>query len=469
MSKVNPLKKSTSPFDNTEKLAGGFGMNPAKQNNISLLRRAVLANLLWENNAYIDGQSVADEISRLIPLCNPLEVANLAIEARLQQKLRHIPLFIISEMCKYSEHSKLVSSTLPKVITRPDMISDFLSIYWKKGKTPISAQVKRGLSKSFNNFNEYQFAKYDRDAEIKLRDVMFLVHAKPDNGNEDLFKKIADRTLSTPDTWEVALSTGKDKKETWTRLITEKKIGGLAMLRNIRNMISADVDKSVICGGLNTLKSSMLLPLDFLKSARINQVFSREIEDAMIDSYKNLPKLNGKTLFVVDISGSMGSLTSGESAFSRLDQACAMAMLAINQCESYELVATAGSDLSRIGAHEHIKYPMKGFSVFNQIVETKRNIGGGGIFTRQCLEWCETNVGKDFERIIVFSDSQDCDSLNKIPKPFGKYNYICDISSNTKGINYKGVWSAEISGWSENFLTFIASLEGNENKFNIEE
>ena len=287
MSKVNPLKKSVSPFDSNEKLAGDFGMNPAKQNNISLLRRAVLANLLWENNAYIDGQSVTDEISRLIPLCNPLEVANLAIEARLLQKLRHIPLFIISEMCKYSEHSKLVSSILPKVITRPDMITDFLSIYWKKGKTPISAQVKRGLSKSFNNFNEYQFAKYDRDAEIKLRDVMFLVHAKPDSGNEDLFKKIADRTLSTPDTWEVALSTGKDKKETWTRLITEKKIGGLAMLRNIRNMISADVDKSVICGGLNTLKSSMLLPLDFLKSAKINHVFSREIEDAMIDSYKS--------------------------------------------------------------------------------------------------------------------------------------------------------------------------------------
>ena len=72
----------------------------------------------------------------------------------------------------------------------------------------------------------------------------------------------------------------------------------------------------------------------------------------------------------------------------------------------------------------------------------------------------------DFDRIIVFSDSQDCDWPDKrIPKPFGRHNYICDVSAHTKGINYKGVWTAEISGWSEHFLTFIASLEGIENTF----
>ena len=56
----------------------------------------------------------------------------------------------------------------------------------------------------------------------------------------------------------------------------------------------------------------------------------------MLESYRNLPKLPGKTLFIVDVSGSMGSLTSGRSQFNRMDQACTMAMLAINQCEDYE-------------------------------------------------------------------------------------------------------------------------------------
>jgi 60 kDa SS-A/Ro ribonucleoprotein len=464
MSKLNPLVKIANLFVE-DRLAGGSGLKAAKQDNISLLKRCVLANLLWENNAYIDGVSVTDEISRLIPLCNENEVANLAIEGRLKQKLRHTPLFILVEMFKHGKsYAKYASDAIPLVITRADMITDMVAIYWKDGKKPLPAQMKKGLSKAFNNFNEYQFAKYDRNSAIKLRDIMFLIHPRPEQGKEQLFKKIADRTLTTPDTWEVALSTGKDKGETFTRLIQENKLGGLAMLRNIRNMMDSNVDKKVIKEGLAKLKSSMLLPLDFLKAARVNEEFSRDIEDAMIGAYKNLPKLPGKTLFIVDVSGSMGSLTSGASAFSRLDQACAMAMLAINQCEDYNLVATAGKDYVG-GAHEYIKYPSKGFDLANQIVKTKSNIGGGGIFTRQCLEWCKKNVGSRYDRIIIFSDSQDCDQLNRIPKPFGTYNYICDVSAHKKGINYKNVWTAEISGWSENFLTYIAASEGLENSF----
>lgn len=466
MSKLNPTKKSSSFSE--EKLAGGFGMKAAKQDNISLLKRVVLANLLWENNAYVDGNSISNEISKLIPLCSPNDVANLAVEARKIQKLRHTPLFICVEMLKHKDHAPLVKEILPVIITRADMITDFIAIYKKQngGKTkPISNSAKIGLAKSFENFDEYQFAKYDRDSEIKLRDVMFLVHPKPGQGRDELYKKIATRTLNTPDTWEVALSTGKDKKETWTRLITEGKLGGLALLRNIRNMKDTGVDKKIIVSGLFNLKSQMLLPLNFLASARINFEFEREIEDAMINSYENLPKLKGKTLFVVDISGSMGSLTSGSSHFSRVDHACAMAMLAVNQCEDYEIVATAGDDGTRIGAHKHLKYPKKGFGIFQQIMDCRSQIGAGGIFTRQCLEWCNKNIGNEFERIIVFSDSQDCDNVNTVPNPFGKYNYICDVSSEKRGINFKGKWTAEISGNSENFITYIAAAEGLNNNF----
>lgn len=470
MSKVNPRIKPAPKFD-TERLAGGSGALAARQSNVALLRRAVLANLLWEDVAYMDGVSVANEIKRLIPLCPAIDVYNIALEARLMQKLRHTPLFIAVEMCKYPEHKLFVKDLLPKIITRADMLTDFLSIYWKDKKCPIANQVKKGLELAFHNFNEYKLAKYDRDAAIKLRDVMFLVHAKPKNQYEqELFKKVADRTLTPPETWEVLLSRGEDKKATWTKLITEKKIGGLAMLRNIANMQRAGVDRKIIQEGLANLRSSMLLPLDFWKAARMNPEFDRDIEDAMIEAYKNLPKLPGKTLFIVDVSGSMGSLTSGNSQFNRMDQACAMAILAANQCEDYELVATAGNDGSRIQASEWIRYPKRGFVLAPQIMETRRRIGGGGIFTRQCLEWCKAKFSdKKFDRIIIFSDSQDCDYPEKrIPKPFGKHNYICDVSAHTKGVNYKGCWDAEISGFSEHFITYIAALEGLENKFEEE-
>ena len=139
-----------------------------------------------------------------------------------------------------------------------------------------------------------------------------------------------------------------------------------------------------------------------------------------------------------------------------------------NQCADFELVATAGNDWSRLHSSERIPYPQKGFGIMKQINSLYAKLGGGGIFTRQCLEWCKEQnwYGKGFDRVIVFSDSQDCDWPDKrTPAPFGKYNYICDVSANTRGINYRGVWTAEISGWSEHFLTYIAAYEGIENTF----
>ena len=466
MSKINPNTKPKLKADANVRLAGGAGMAAAIQSNISLLRRVVLANLLWEDNAYVDGEATAAAIKRLVPLCNPEDVANLTEEARLVQKLRHTPLFLVSEMCKYEGTKKYVPEVLPRIITRADMLTDFLAIYWNKKKTPIAKCAKKGLAAAFHNFNEYKFAKYDRNGAIKLRDVMFLVHPKPRNEYETtLFEKIASRSLTVPETWEVMLSAGKDKKATWTKLIEEGKIGGLAMLRNLRNMVQAGVDKKVIEKGLRELKSSMLLPMNFLQAADNAPEFKRQIEDAMIESYKNLPKLPGRTLFIVDVSGSMGCYYSFKSKYDRLAAASVMAMLAANQCEDFELVCTAGSDYARKHKTEHIKYPSKGFDIISQIHSSASYLGGGGIFTRQCLDWCRENIEGGFDRIIVFSDSQDCDTNKALPKPYGKYNYIVDVSSEKRGICYKGIWTAEVTGFSENFLTFIASYEGLANLF----
>ena len=79
MSKLNPTRTKKTALMDDERLAGGYGMKAAKETNIQLLRRATLANLLWEDIAYMDGESVTDEIARLIPLCSPEDVYNLAI------------------------------------------------------------------------------------------------------------------------------------------------------------------------------------------------------------------------------------------------------------------------------------------------------------------------------------------------------------------------------------------------------
>jgi len=484
MSKLNSTRKPTTLKANqvtVGEIAGHMTNMAAAQSNIALLRRAVLANLLWENIAYMDGKSITAEIQRLIPLCDPKDVADLTIEARVKQKLRHTPLFLAVEMCKYDETRHYVKDVLPKIITRADMLTDFMALYWIDGKCPICNAAKKGLAEAFHNFREYHFAKYDRDAEIKLRDVMFMVRPKPANQLEEiLFKKIADRTLETPDTWEVLLSlahTNEEKAAVWTKLIEEGKIGGKAMLMNIRNMQNVGVPRPTIVKGLKELKGSMLLPLDFLKAMRASQGFDREIEDAMLETYKDLPKLPGKTLFIVDVSGSMGSITSSGSTFTRLDIGCSLAMICANKCEDFELVCTAGSDGELREEQIRIEYPSKGFNLFKEIQKSRDKVGCGGIFTYQCLEKLRKELGDkihDYTRIIVFSDSQDIDvsswgspNRDKKPRPFGKYNYICDVSCHTHGIAYNGVWTAEISGWSEHMLDFIEAIENvNQNSTN---
>ena len=481
MSKLNSTRKPTTlkaSQTTVGEIAGQVTNMAAAQSNIQLLRRAVLANLLWENIAYMDGESITNEIKRLIPLCEPKDVANLTIEARTMQKLRHTPLFLAVEMCKYDATRSYVKEVLPKIITRADMLTDFMALYWADGKCPICNAAKKGLAEAFHNFNEYKFAKYDRDAEIKLRDVMFMVRPKPVNSVEEtLFKKIADRTLETPETWEVLLSlahTSEEKANVWTKLITEGKLGGKAMLMNIRNMQNVNVPRPIIKQGLKELKGAMLLPLDFLKAMRESKGFEREIEDAMLETYKDMPKLPGKTLFIVDVSGSMGSLTSGGSKFSRLDIACSLAMICANKCEDFELVCTAGDDWKCVESQIRIEYPSKGFNLFKEIEASRFAVGGGGIFTAQCLDKLRKELGDkihDYARVIIFSDSQDIDvsrGHNVKPRPFGKYNYICDISCHTRGINYKGIWTAEISGWSEHMLEFIEAIE-NVNQTKIEE
>jgi 60 kDa SS-A/Ro ribonucleoprotein len=458
------LNKKTEKRMSEARLAGGMGMKAAVQDAEALLRRASLACLLWENLAYENGSDVAKNICELIPQVAPEKVADLAVEARFTQKLRHLPLLIVAEMAKHETHKPFVAETLAKIIHRADELTEFLSIYWRNGKTPLSAQVKKGLAKAFGKFDEYGLAKYNRAKDIKLLDVMRLVHPVPKDAEQAaLWGRLKSDSLATPDTWEVALSkchTIQEKKACWERLLTENKLGALALLRNLRNMNQADVKPSLIRNALKTANAGMMLPMNFFAAAKHAPDYIREIEDMMLRSCTEMPKLTGHTILVVDVSGSMGACLSGKSEFNRMQAAMSMAVIAAEMCESVTIYATAGSDSG--GTHKTAKVKAnRGFALVEQIENMKYNLGGGGIFTRQCLEYIKSETKEKPDRIIVFSDSQDCDRRNKIPSPFGVKNYIVDVSAHRHGINYAGIWTSEISGWSENFLRYIAAYESN--------
>jgi 60 kDa SS-A/Ro ribonucleoprotein len=165
---------------------------PAWHTSLELqLRRSVLVCLRGEDQFDECGIEIARRIAELVPKVAAETVAALAVEAREQMKLRLVPLLLAREMARHKVHRGLVAETLARVIQRPDELTEFVAIYWKDGRVPLSGQVKKGLAAAFPKFDECQLAKYDRGGPIKLRDVLFLCHAKPrDAAQAGVWKKL---------------------------------------------------------------------------------------------------------------------------------------------------------------------------------------------------------------------------------------------------------------------------------------
>jgi 60 kDa SS-A/Ro ribonucleoprotein len=429
------------------------------------LRRAVLSCLLWEDDFYEDGKSVADRIKELVTVVEPEKVAAVAKEARGKFKLRHVPLLLARELARGTKQARLVvADLLFDIIQRPDELTEFLAIYWKEKRQPLSAQVKKGLARAFGKFGAYSFAKYNRDGAVKLRDVMFLSHPDPRNcydpypecGNgkfkEEVFKKLADKTLESADTWEVNLSAGKDKAETFTRLIKEKKLGALAVLRNLRNMVEAKVDENIIVDALDNMDTERVLPFRFITAAKYAPTLEAAIERAMFRCLDGMEKLTGRTALVVDTSPSMWMANvSSKSEMNRFEAAAALAILLREIC----------SDV-RIFAFNKQSYDVparRGFALRDAIAQTKEGYSCGGYAVDAANKW-------GYDRIIVLTDGEwhyshlqeragDCKVVS--PAPLTDKAYMVNVSTTKNGVGY-GKWTS-IDGWSEAIVEFIQQSE----------
>jgi 60 kDa SS-A/Ro ribonucleoprotein len=443
------------------------GARAARMTPEQQLRRSVMACMLWERSFYESGEDITHRIRDLVTAVKPDKVAQIAIEARELMKLRHVPLFLVRELARKNQGA-LVRDTLARVIQRADELAEFVALYWKDDpkdkRQSLSASVKKGLAKAFQKFDAYQLEKYNRDTEIKLRDVMFLCRPKPkDEAQAAVWKQLADKTLPVPDTWEVALSTGKDKKATWERLIAENKLGALAVLRNLRNMKEAGVADKVVFGALESMKLERVLPFRFIAAAKHAPQWESQIEQAMFRCVAQQQLLRGKTVLIVDVSGSMfgsGNI-SKHSDLTRVDAACGLAILAREMCEQPVIYATAGNDGTRIHATKLVPN-RRGFALSDAIQNGMRSeLGGGGIFLTQCMDYVFERE-KEADRVIVLTDEQDCDVKCSPDKAnaFGKHNYIVNISIEQNGI----AWSkfTHINGWSEAILNYIQASENSQ-------
>lgn len=404
------------------------------------LRRSVLACLLWEDEFYEDGETISARIAKLAEAVAPEKVAALAIEARSKMNLRHVPLLLLTVLAKTgASKEKLVANTIVEVIQRADELAELVAVYWRNGKRPLPAQFKKGLARAFAKFDAYQLAKYDRPGPVRLRDVLFLVHAKPKASEQaETWRKLAGKELDSPDTWEVALSAGADKRETFTRLIADGKLGYLALLRNLRNMAEAGVDEKLVRKAIADRKGAgRVLPFRFVAAARAAPRFDSALDTALKAVIAEQAELTGRTIVLVDVSGSMSSQLSRRSDLERMDAAAALASVINGDVR----VFTFSNDVVEVPAR-------RGLAGIDAIVKSQTH---GGTYLGKAVQLAN---GEPHDRLIVITDEQSHDS---VPDPKAARAYMINVASNRNGVGY-GKW-VHFDGFSEHVLRYIGEYE----------
>lgn len=131
---------------------------------------------------------------------------------------------------------------------------------------------------------------------MKLRDALFLVHPKDkDAQRQAIFDKIVNRQLEVPYTWEVELSalgqqhfeSDEDRKKAfalkWQELIESGKMGYMALMRNLSNIL-------FFWGGCGVSASAVQQVIDRLSDAR-QVARSKQLPFGYLPAYREVEKV----------------------------------------------------------------------------------------------------------------------------------------------------------------------------------
>jgi hypothetical protein len=387
-------------------------------------------------------------LRQLIAKNDPAFVARLAVYTREQMHLRSVPLVLAVELAKQQSGNPLVGQLVSRVIQRADEITELLAYYALanerkdvKKLNKLSKQLQKGLAAAFNKFDEYQFAKYNRDTEVKLKDALFLVHARAKDENQQaLFDKIVKDELQVPYTWEVELSKlGQQKFEStaskqaavcakWEELVFSNKLGYMATLRNLRNMLEADVSKEAldkVCAYISNAEGvakSKQLPFRFLsayrelkelRNGRTGKVLDA-LEDAILHSAVNIAGYDEdtKVLIAADVSGSMQKPVSAKSKVLLYDIGLVLAMLLQNRCENvmtgmfgdtWKIINVAKKNILAnvqefYRREGEVGYSTNGYLVIKDLLNRKQVVDKVMMFT-DCQLWNSNNSAESIQSL----------------------------------------------------------------------
>ncbi len=309
----------------TVNLAGGEAYSQTPEMELVSLLLTSFAT----DQFYRSADQTFDKLKNLIAKCDKEFVAKAAVYARNEFGMRSISHVLASELAKHVSGAEWAKYFYAAIVRRPDDMMEILSYHMaNNGKIPNA--LKKGFASAFAKFDTYQLAKYrGTHKTVKLVDVVNLVHPKPTERNAEAINALVKDELRALDTWESQLTKAGQaaetddekadfKRDVWVNLIREKKIGYFALLRNLRNILQQAPE--VIPDALasltneNLIKKSLVLPFRFttaydeilkLNLGRLGRDVLVALSRAVNISISNVPKFDGKTLVVLDVSGSM--------------------------------------------------------------------------------------------------------------------------------------------------------------------
>lgn len=464
MSKFNSTAANTNKIEN---LAGGegFSMTPELE-----LVSALLTSFL-EDKFYETGKKRQNRIENLVEKVDPLFAAKASIFARTEFGMRsvsHVVAGVIAGTVKGEEWTKRY---FDKIVYRPDDMMEILSYYYANYSKTEPNALKKGFANALGRFDEYQLAKYRSNSkEIKLVDIVNLVHPK----HSEAIKKLVNDKLRNKETFEAKLSKAGQsddddaKANAWAELIKSGRIGYMALLKNLRNIINETddetIDKAVeLLTDENRIRKSLLLPFRFLtaydqleSNSRSSKVLSG-LSDALDISFANVPKFDGKTLIVIDHSGSMGKGIN--SAFGK------GAMFGI------ALARSSGADLMHFGdTAEYLSFNKNDSTL--TIVKYIDSLNGwygqnGGVGHGTNFNAVFETADKAYDRIVIVSDMQAWVGYYNPTAALNRYKTKYSASPQIYSWDVQGYGSLEfpenqvatLAGWSEKIFDIIKLVE----------
>ena len=457
---------------NTIKTVNKCGAPAYSMSAKSKLVTQVLCSFFDEKQFY--GKNTEDMIQTIkrVIADEPQFVSNLAVFARRVFNMRSVSHVLTAYLAHETSGKPYVRRTIEGITLRGDDLTEVMAFYLSTFGKPIPNSLRRAIADKLVTFDEYTLAKYKGDNKaVKMRDLICLCRPKPETPEQsDLFKHCLEDRLETPLTWESELSANGNNAETWEKLIDSGKVGYMALLRNLRNIIKANPSNIQqvydIIQDSERVRKSKQLPFRFYSAYKaVSDIAGSKVfdilENALESSVENMPRLPGTTVIAVDISGSMSSPVSSNSEVKCYEIAMLLGLLANKICDN-SIFYTFNNSINK-------EMVSSKCSILEKVSATNCNDG-----TNMSLPFQKMIADKiNADRIIVLSDNMNnYNSWGGKPTQYcaDEYRKITGNNIWVHGVDLQGYGTQQfhgaktniIAGWSEKVLDFILLAEQGE-------